>query len=902
MRFYFFICFLVISNYSFSQKKQNIISATFENDNLKSVIIKLEEKSDYSFYYIEEWLKSNKKFTKTYKNVLLVDILKDIVKDLPLNFYFLDNRIILTKNNYIKDGSIFTSSSNIYSEDNYLDDSNVIRIGKADKNSTKKSFKLKGYVKDNQNSPLSGILVSVKGKSVNAETNINGYYEINLEPGFNVLRFISSSGNNEEKKIMMFNSGNFNLTMLDNLITLDEVVIKANKDNNIKKAITGLTSLNLKKIKNVPTLLGVNDILKVATTLPGISTAGEGSSGFNVRGGKSDQNLILLDNAVIYNPSHFFGIFSGINPSASGSVNIYKGSIPSEYGGRLSSVFDINTKTGNMEKTSANISLGPVMTNISLEQPIIKNKSSLLLGGRITHSNWILKSLKNESLNKSEASFFDIITNYTHNLNDNHKLKISGYYSKDKFRITSDSLYNYSNSLVSINWKHKINKNNKGTFSFSNSQYQFGINYDSNANIVNKNFDLEYKINDSELKYKVENKSFKKHNILYGISGKLYNVSPGSITPLNDSKIIPVDLQNERAGLLALFASDQYDINERLLINFGVRATLYSFLGENQQRIYAENLPINSSTLLETKDFKNNEIIKTYFGPEFNISSRYFLKDNISIKASYNNSYQFIHTLSNNTTPSPTDTWKLSDSNIKPQESNQFALGLHVNSKDNVYEFSLEGYYKQFKNTLDYKTGAELLLNETVETEVLQGIGKAYGIELLIKKTSGKINGWLGYSYSRSFNKFDSQFNEEVINSGDYFPSNFDRPHDISLITNFKFTKRFSMSTSFFYQTGRPITYPVGNYLYNGAEFVLYSDRNKFRIPDYYRLDLSLNFEGNHKKNKIAHSFWNISVYNILGRNNPYSFFFQTIDGNVKAFKTSIFSKPIPTISYNIKF
>jgi hypothetical protein len=306
--------------------------------------------------------------------------------------------------------------------------------------------------------------------------------------------------------------------------------------------------------------------------------------------------------------------------------------------------------------------------------------------------------------------------------------------------------------------------------------------------------------------------------------------------------------------------------------------------------------------LIGEKKYGNNEVVETYGGIEFRLSGRYFLGEDLSVKVGYNNIYQYIHTLSNNTTVSPTDTWKLSDSNIKPQRSQQFTAGIFKNINANMYELSLEGYYKRTNNILDYKVGANLLLNETIETDVLQGVGKAYGVELLLKKNTGRLNGWFGYTYSRSFNKLDSEFAEEKINNGEYFPSNFDKPHDFSLVANYKLTQRFSLSTNFAYQTGRPVTYPIGSYVVNGSERVFYSDRNKFRIPDYYRLDIGLNIEGNHKIKKFAHSFWNLSIYNVLGRNNPYSVFFVSEDGRIKAYKSSIFSIPIPTITYNFKF
>ena len=451
-----------------------------------------------------------------------------------------------------------------------------------------------------------------------------------------------------------------------------------------------------------------------------------------------------------------------------------------------------------------------------------------------------------------------------------------------------------------MQWNHKFSEKSNAALIVANSQYEFDINFDASS--VN-DFDLKYSIEETLFKLKMKHLYGAAHNVDYGISGKLYNVKPGSIAPLTqESTVTPLSIPKEKGLEAAIFISDDFKINEKLSINAGLRYSMYAALGESEQRLYENGQPKNEATLIETQSFDDNEIIETYGGLEARFSTRYLLTSDISVKASYNNAYQYVHTLSNNTTASPTDTWKLSDVNIEPQRAHQFALGFHKNVNDGDYELSIESYYKKFNNILDYKTGADLLLNETIETKVLQGEGKSYGVEFLVRKNNGRFNGWLGYTYARSLVKFDGTSEEERINNGNFFASNFDKPHDISLVSNYKFNRRFSLSANFVYQTGRPVTYPVGNYFYEGREYTFYSDRNKFRIPDYYRLDVSFNIEGNHKIKKFAHSFWNISIYNVLGRNNPFSVFFVSEGGRIKAYQSSIFAIPIPTITYNFKF
>ncbi len=703
-----------------------------------------------------------------------------------------------------------------------------------------------------------------------------------------------------EQRIRIFNDGELNLDLFEKTEALGEVVIQADLDKNVREVITGVTKIEIEEIKNIPLVLGERDILKVATTLPGISNTGEGSNGYNVRGGKTDQNLILLDNASIYNPSHFFGLFSAINPFTTGTADIYKGHIPAEYGGRLSSVFKINSKNARTDKIGGEVSVGPVTANVTLELPVVKEKSGLIVGGRSTYSGWILRSLDEESLRNSEASFSDVIAKYNHKINENNDISATAYYSTDRFSITSDSLYGYSNRLAALSWKHRYNDKHKSDFTLTNSAYDFTIEFDGD---FNRDFDLEYQNSETELKLKFDYKYNKMFDFTYGIASKLYAIKPGSLEPLNsESEIVPLTIEKERGLESAAFISSNIEVNEKLAFDVGLRYSVYAFLGEATQRRYAPGLPKNESTLIATETFDRNEFVKTFDGLEGRISARYFLMEDFSIKASFNNSFQYIHTLSSNTTVSPFDTWKLSDLNVKPQEAKQFTFGFFKNFDDTMYEVSLEGYYKTYDNVLDYKVGAQLLLNESLETQVLQGEGRSYGIEFLIKKNRGRFNGWLGYTYSRTELKLDSPFAEERVNGGNYFPANYDKPHDFSAVINYKMTKRFSFSGNFVYQTGRPITYPVGTYIFNNAEFTLFSDRNKFRIPDYYRLDVGFNYEGNHKKNKIAQGFWNLSIYNLLGRNNPYSVFFVTEDGQIKALQSSIFSIPIPTLTYNFKF
>jgi hypothetical protein len=909
---------------SYSQEKRNNLTIEFTEINRKSAIESLEKSTDYKFFFEDNWFKNDSiLITQQYKNTSIENILNDLFDKTTLNYFIKGNKVILTNNTIIRDKlpdnyfNITPTKSSIQEQNkssdkplfyvqydtvrNSVRDPSILLIGKEKKYTENKTYTVSGYIKDGKTKKLlSNVTIRIRKKNISAITDNEGHYTINIPSGLNQIETESINHKKVIKTVMIYDNGTLDLSLFENINELDEVVVKGNPNKNIKTAITGVSTIDVEGIKNIPLVLGERDIFRVATTLPGIKTTGEGSAGFNVRGGKDDQNLVLLDNATLYNTSHFLGFFSAVNPYTTSKVDIYKGSIPAQFGGRLSSVFDISSKKGNPDKFSGEGGIGSVTSNLTIGTPIIKGKSSLLVGVRGTYSEWILKRLDEESLKNSEASFYDGTIKYNHKINSNNNFESTFYYSHDSYSISSDSLYKYSNRLISLKWDHSFNSQNKAAVIFTNSEYKFNIDYQTEG--INS-FDYGYKLKENQFILNFNSLYNKKHAFNYGVSSKLYNIDPGHLSPNKpESTIIPIDIADEKALESAAYFTDNYSLNDKILINIGLRYSFYAALGESTQRIYEDNLPINDNTVKGTQTYKNNEVIKTYGGFEPRLAIRYLFTDDFSIKASYDKTYQYIHLLTSNTTQSPTDAWKLSDLHIDPQSSQQYSLGLYKNAFNDLVEVSLEGYYKKSKNLLDYKVGAELILNKYTETQLLQGEGKAYGVELLLKKQIGRLNGWLGYTYSRTFIKLDSEFNEEKINNGEYFPTNFDKPHEVSAVLNYKFTKRYSLSSNFTYQTGRPITYPIGGYEYNGLEYTLYSDRNQYRIPDYYRLDIGFNIEGNHKIKKLSHSFWNISIYNVLGRNNPYSVFFVTTEGKIKAYKTSIFSVPIPTITYNIKF
>lgn len=902
------------------------ITIAFNNTPLKEAILKLEEQTEFTFFFEETWLKDHL-VTKNFDQQALKTILTGILQNTNINYFVKDDRIILLNNSVVYPelpadyfgaeelqeltnqeetvDEIRNTATPIFQEQfvssKGTQKRRIVTIGKQVYNSQRKIFTLSGRITNTDTAePIQNLSISITGGSSFAITDTNGNYSIALSSGLNKLETNLLGFQKTLQDVIVYGDGTLNLEISESVEALEEVVVESNRDANVREAVVGATVINAESIKTIPLVLGERDLLKVAITLPGIKTAGEGSSGLNVRGGRVDQNLFMLDDAVIFNPVHFLGLFSAINPFTTQNLEIYKASIPAEFGGRLSSVFNMETKTGSNEKFSGEGSIGPITANLALEIPIVEKKASLITGIRATYADYILRSLDDESLKNSEASFYDAIAKYSHDINENNTVEGTFYYSKDRFSITSDSLFGYSNRLASLKWSHSFNENSRGSLVFSSSQYKYDIEYEANAN---NNFDFGYVLNENKVKLNLDKTLNSQHKLSYGLSSKLYVADPGTVKPLGDASDVQEKTVQQEKGLeSALYITDLFNVSEKLLLNLGLRYSYYAALGKSTQNIYEEGVPKSANSVTEVKNFDNNETVQTYGGLEYRISGRYVLGKDLSVKAGFNRTIQYLHLLTTNTTQSPTDIWKLSNLNIEPQRADQFSVGLFKNYVGNDLELSVEGYYKKMNDLLDYKIGAQLILNDNLETELLQGDGKAYGIEFLIKKTKGRLNGYLGYTYSRALIRLNSEIEQEQVNNGNFFPANFDKPHDFSFIGNYRFTKRISGSANLTYQTGRPVTYPTGKFVFANEDLVVYSDRNEFRIPDYYRLDIGVNIEGNHKKKKAGHSFVNISVYNVLGRNNPYSVFFLTEEGRIKAFKTSIFSIPVPTITYNFKF
>jgi hypothetical protein len=664
----------------------------------------------------------------------------------------------------------------------------------------------------------------------------------------------------------------------------------------------GMVKLTAQSVRQIPTLFGEKDILKVVLSLPGVKTVGEASSGFNVRGGSSDQNLILFNNTTIYNPSHLFGFFSAINSDVIKDVELYKSCIPPKFGGRLSSILEMTGREGNLKKFAGTAGIGLFTSHVTFEGPVLNEKTSFLFGARTSYSNWLLKQLPESSgYSNSTAAFYDINLNITHQLNAKNSIYFTGYLSKDHFSLSKDTVYNYENRNFSLKWRHVFTNRFIGVFIAGYDYYTSGATVSSASVTAYK-----YAFDISQLNLKADFNYFisPKNTLNFGFSTIRYQVHPGKYLPNGSQSLVVADLiQPEQALESALYINEAYDLTSKLSCNVGIRYSVFNFFGPSTINRYLPDMPRSETNIMDAIVYKKGEIAKTYHGPEYRISARYAFRGDISVKAGFNSLRQYIHMISNSTSMSPADTWKLSDPNIQPQTGNQYSFGVYKNFKANTIETSIEVYYKNIQNYLDYKSGALLIMNPHIETEVFATKGKAYGIEFMVKKAVGKLNGWVTYTYSRTYIKMDDPLAGEVINNDEYYAANYDKPHDFSFIGNYKFTHRYSVSLNVTYSTGRPITMPVGTVYYNGSYRAIYSDRNAYRVPDYFRMDLSVNMDGNHKLKQRIHGSWTFGVYNLTSRKNPYSIYFVTDSkGHIQGYKLSILGTAIPFVTYNIRF
>jgi hypothetical protein len=911
--FLLFLCNTVLSQ----QPADTKISGDFDNVKLAEFFRRLEQQASYKFYYDISQLDSFV-LRLNVREQTLSQVLQEAFKGTDIRFsidnngrnvYITKGLTIITelpKDLFARNNGMTTGNAVVHDSlaDYDIDAKKITRAEKLVEIGNKADAKrgvvtITGFIRNSKTGePVTNASVYVDSNYA-ATTDMDGRYTVNVPTGSHVLGVTLVGMKDTRLRMSVYSRGKLDIDMDEQVQTLKEVVVSSNRVVNIKSVQMGVQRLTIENIRRIPTVFGEADVLRAIVSLPGVKTVGEASTGFNVRGGSADQNLILFNDATIYNPSHFFGLFSAFNPDVIKDIELYKSSVPAKYGGRLSSVLDISGREGNKKEITGSAGIGLVTSRFHIEGPLAKNKTSFILGGRTTYANWLLNLLPSEYKN-SRASFQDVNLIIHHRIDSNNHIYFSGYFSNDRFSLASDTTYGYSNRNLSLKWRHQFNRKFSSILIAGFDQYLYNVSSDENK--VNA-FRLGFDINQFNLRADFEYFMNSKHSFDFGVSSIRYKLHPGFFDPLgSQSAVSPDEVQAEQAIESGAYFTHRFNPTPKLSFSTGLRYSLFNYLGPQEVRIYTPGQPITPTNLSGTKEYDKGKMIQTYGGPEYRVSVRYAFSNTFSIKAAFNSLRQYIHLLSNTAIIAPTDIWKLSDVNIKPQKGAQLSFGIYNNFRSNTIETSIEAYYKKITDYLDYKPGASLFLNHSIETEVINTRGKAYGIEVLIKKTVGKLTGWISYTYSRILLQASDTTQGVLVNKGNYYPANYDKPHDVTLTGNFKLNHRFSVSLNSTYSTGRPITLPIGRYYYAGSQRVLYSDRNAHRIPDYFRTDFSMNIEGNHKIKQKTHNSWTIGVYNLLGRKNPYSVYYVSEGGLVHGYKLSIFGSIIPFVNFNVNF
>lgn len=771
---------------------------------------------------------------------------------------------------------------------------------------SQEKFTLSGLVSDGKNKEtLIGVSLYITETKTSLTTNEYGFYSITLPKGNYTLSISYVGYQTLKETIELTKDTKRNFLITETSQQLEEVVIvQNNKRVDIRKPEMSVNKLTIQEIKEMPVIFGEVDVIKSILTLPGVTNAGEGQSGFNVRGGGADQNLVLLDEATIYNSSHLFGLFSVFNPDAIKDLKLYKGGIPARYGGRLSSILDIYQKEGNKNEFHMNGGIGLISSRILAEGPIVKDKGSFVFAGRGSYAHLFLKLIDNPNL----AYFYDLNTKLSYSVNEKNNLYLSGYFGRDVFQLNNSFVNTYGNAVINFRWNHLFSDKLFSNMSLIYSDYYYGLrldfigfNWDSGIKNYNFKYDFKHYLTD-------------KFKLTYGVQSNYYDFNPGKIEPTTEESGINRDQLDKKYALEnAVYLDAEHQITKNIALSYGLRFSNFLRLGQQTLNTYANNQPVTFNTEFQiyesaeptgTVSYGKNETIAQFNNLEPRFSVAYTLNDDQSIKASYNRMTQYLHLISNTQSPTPLDVWAPSDQYLKPQNLDQFALGYFRNFNDDVYSLEVETFYKKIKNRVDYIDGANLIANEAIERVVLNGQARAYGLEVLFRKNAGQFKGWVSYTLSRTEQKVVGRTPEETgINNGDWYRTGFDKLHNLAIVGNYKLNEKWRFSSNFILQTGQPVTFPTGQYEYQGITVPIFSSRNENNLPMYHRLDISATLTPRKNKGRKWQAEWVFGIYNIYNRQNAASITFRQNQetGSNEAIRLAIFGI-VPSATYNVKF
>lgn len=777
------------------------------------------------------------------------------------------------------------------------------RFAHAQQNDTEERFTVRGRVTDAQeNRPLVGATVTLTASDRGASTDSTGAYALSLPSGSYTVKYDFVGYESETRVVELQADRTVNIRLSKSTVSLDELLITEEaSERNVESLTMGVERLEPQSLERGPTFLGEPDIIRSLLQLPGVSSVGEGAAGFNVRGGSVDQNLILFDGTAIYYPSHLLGFFSPFNADVVSDVTLYKGGIPAQYGGRAASVLRVEQKVGDRDRYGGRGGVSPITSRLSVEGPIVEDKASFVLGGRLSYVNWLLDAVDNPNLQRSNASFYDANVGVNIKPTEDNEIDLMGYRAYDDVGI-SDTLFTYATTNASVEWRHLTGDSFVTRLKGAFSNYDFRVRDQDRFEA----FTLNSQIRTYKAKAEATWTPNDRHTVDIGLQSAYHEINPGDVAP--NSPVSDVDTfatDNEYGIESAAYLSDNITVTDRLSARLGLRFSMFNQTGPSNTYVYASNRPRNPQTIIDTVTTESGEIAKTDYGLEPRVSLRYRLTDQSSLKVGYNRMRQYLHLITNSTAALPLDVWHVSDAYRQPQIADQVSVGYFQNFDDGAVITSVEAYYKWIDNLIDYKPGAELLLNRTLNADLLNGIGRAYGVEMFAEKTEGQLTGSISYTYSRAERKVDGATPIQRINGGDWYPANYDRPHEISISATYTGDDpRAAWNANFVYRTGRPITYPVSKFVVDDRPIAQYSSRNQVRIPDYHRLDLSLRLDLERREKRGWNASWTLSIYNVYGRKNAYSVFFgRKENGNIpQPFRLSIFGTVFPSLTYTFEF
>lgn len=905
----FISALLLFAQFTSAQSLEDVrITADYRDTPLKQIFQEWDVQYDVDIYFRDRWLPAEN-ISASFEDEPIQTALAQLLQETSLNFAtYRDFAVIIAPENVLSQQ--FTQEFYLKQRNERLEamrrqadfEQNMKVLGDTAVQTTPETAVIQGLIKDQVSGELlSGTTLYIPSLDKSASSDENGRYRLEAPTGYYELEVRYVGYETLQQNIQLAGNDIWNIDLLPDALELNEIIInEKNDDSNVRSVQMGIARLSPQQIKEVPAFLGEVDVVRSLLTLPGVATVGEGASGFNVRGGNIDQNLIMQDGALLFNSSHVLGLFSVFNPDALQDVTLYKGNIPAQYGGRLSSVLDVKLRNGNFQELKGEGGVGIIASRLLLEGPLVQDKTSFLVAARSSYSDWVLRLLEDPDLNQSSAFFYDVNAKLTHRFGEGSSLNLAFYQSFDNFRYSDEFGYSWGTRTASLRWNQIIGPQLSSTTSLF-----YGDN--NNASYEPEGISA-FELTNGLTYYKLRQDFFwspsPAHNLQLGAEGTRYLGKDEELTGRGGiSEIIPERLDKDKGQEVALYINDEFELGSRLAFSLGLRYSFFQQIGPDQQYIYREGAVRSPANITDSVSYGNGDIIQTYSGLEPRLSMKISLGSANSIKLSYNRLYQYIHLISNTTAAVPADLWQVSNRYIAPQISDNYSLGYFHNFRNNRWETSVEAFYRDLQNIVEYKDLPELFLNQYLETELLSGTGQAYGAELLIKRNAVIMSGQLSYTYSRSLSQVAGPNSEESINQGNWFPSNFDQPHNLNMTMNLRLSRRSKLGMNFVYSTGRPITAPIAYYFLDQTYVPHYSDRNQFRIPDYHRLDLSYTVETNRLRRKEFRGSLTFSIYNLYGRKNAFSVFFRRDPGSASnAYKLAVLGSIFPAITYNFEF